>query len=120
MTATQLIYQAAGSPALEGLVPSVGRCFLCGGDLGGRGYPSRHWVKPTFTDHDKARRPESDQLCAGCFLFSERSVAAGTAGQGQAPDNAQLQPLRGRWPRTASPKQRFRMRSRSVRRGCHR
>lgn len=75
MTATQLIYQAAGSPALEGLVPSVGRCFLCGGDLGGRGYPSRHWVKPTFTDHDKARCPESDHLCAGCVFCSlERSV----------------------------------------------
>lgn len=75
MTATQLIYQAAGSPALEGLVPSVGRCFLCGGDLGGRGYLSRHWVKPTFTDHDKARCPESDHLCAGCVFCSlERSV----------------------------------------------
>jgi hypothetical protein len=76
MTVTQIIYQAAGAPALEGLeAVTPGRCYLCGGLLGGHGYPYRSWVKPTFTDHDKAKAPESDYLCPGCvFCTLERSA----------------------------------------------
>ena len=76
MMATQLLYRAAGCPDVDGVVPAQGECWLCGGDLAGAGVPWARWIKPTFTDHDKAARPDCSYLCAGCvFAAEERSAA---------------------------------------------
>ena len=73
MPATQMLYQAAGSPSVPDLEPASGACWLCGSDLGGTGVPRESAIKDTFTDHDKCASPRSTHLCRACvFCFSER------------------------------------------------
>ncbi len=70
LTASQLLYRAAGEPPLE-TIPATGACFLCGGAVT-RGAPAR--FPATFLDYDKARAPSSTVLCAAClFSLQERS-----------------------------------------------
>jgi len=75
MTATELLYRAAGEPEVVAAVPAEGRCWLCGAVLPGRAVPYREFVKVTFTDHDKARQWQSDWVCPACaFCADERSA----------------------------------------------
>jgi hypothetical protein len=76
VTATQLLYHAAGCPDVAALEPVQGECWLCGGDLAGYGVPWARWIKPTFTDHDKARSPHSRHLCVACIFAAEERSAA--------------------------------------------
>jgi len=80
MTPTQFIYRAALKTPIVPVamekqvvyadVPLVdvtdGRCWLCGGETGGRGQPVRKAIKDTFTDCDKASAPQSKSVCPGC------------------------------------------------------
>ncbi len=54
-------------------VPDI-RCWLCGGQTGGRGAPVKKVIQNTFTDRDKARYPMSGSVCPGAisttFLMS--------------------------------------------------
>lgn len=89
ITATQLIRQAAiktGSievkpgkvityedPPLQVVDDAI--CWLCGGETGGRGIPTKKGIKDTFTDHPWARGQGSKSLCAGCtFCLGNRSL----------------------------------------------
>lgn len=88
VTPTQLIRMAAlktGSVPVPGGVVKYedvaavpvpdARCWLCGGETGGLGIPAAGLIRPTFTNRDSARRPESRSLCAGCaFCLSHPSL----------------------------------------------
>lgn len=68
MSATHHIYQAAGSPAING--EAKGICRTCG--IGGVGVPFADWVKDSFTNHDLLR--EGSIVCRAClFCFEEKS-----------------------------------------------
>jgi len=41
-------------------------CWLCGGEISGRGRQVKRAILDTFTDRDKARAPWSDSICPGC------------------------------------------------------
>ncbi len=88
-TASQLIRQGAlktgrievkpgkviqyADPPLEPVPDAT--CWLCGGETGGQGMPTKKGIKPTFTDHPYARGQGSESLCAGCaFCLSMREL----------------------------------------------
>jgi CRISPR type IV-associated protein Csf1 len=88
-TASQIIRQAAlktgrievkpgkviqyADPPLEPVPDTI--CWLCGGETGGLGMPTKKGIKPTFTDHPYARGQGSKSLCAGCaFCLSMREL----------------------------------------------
>ncbi len=79
MTASQLIRQAAlktggvkvrdkaikyADPELSDIPDQT--CWLCGGETGGRGMPTKKAIKSTFTDHPYARGHGSNSVCPGC------------------------------------------------------
>ena len=89
LTATQLIRHAAlktgslevkpgkvityADPPLRPVDDTV--CWLCGGETGGQGVPTKQAIKPTFTDNPHARAQESKSLCSGCaFCLSMREL----------------------------------------------
>lgn len=89
LTASQLIRQAAlktgkiemregkviayADPPLEAVPDET--CWLCGGETGGLGLPTKKAIKPTFTDHSAARCQASVSICAGCaFCLSMREL----------------------------------------------
>jgi CRISPR type IV-associated protein Csf1 len=41
-------------------------CWLCGGDTGRQGWPREAILPPTFTQHNIARRGDSDAICQPC------------------------------------------------------
>jgi len=50
-------------------------CWLCGGETGGMGLPTKKAIKPTFTDHPHARGQRSKSICSGCaFCLSMREL----------------------------------------------
>lgn len=50
-------------------------CWLCGQPLGGWGLPKKKAIKPTFTNHDMARAPESKAICADCaFCLAKKEL----------------------------------------------
>lgn len=72
-TPAQVIYSAAGLPAMIG--SSAGICRLCGCD--GIGQKFNLWVKDTFTDHDKLF--PGDIICHACqFCTIEASEQLAT------------------------------------------
>lgn len=69
LTATHLLWQAAGQPPQEEM--RTGRCRVCGAGSAGQDFAA--WVKPTFTDHDKLQAGEI--ICPACqFAFAEASI----------------------------------------------
>lgn len=51
------------------------RCWLCGGETGGKGLPTKKAIKPTFTDHPCARGYGSSSICPGCaFCLTAREL----------------------------------------------
>ncbi len=88
-TASQLIRQAAlktgqlevksgkvigyADPPLQPVSDET--CWLCGGETGSQGMPTKKGIRPTFTDHSYARGQGSKSLCAGCaFCLSMREL----------------------------------------------
>ena len=50
-------------------------CWLCGGETGGKGLPTKKAIKPTFTDHPCARGYGSSSICPGCaFCLTAREL----------------------------------------------
>jgi hypothetical protein len=69
-SATNLIYRAAGSPAMQ--TRTDGRCRTCG--VLGSGLPFTGWVRDTFTDWDKIGSGEI--ICQACqFCFTDQNEA---------------------------------------------
>jgi hypothetical protein len=69
MSATQLLYRAAGFEISD----ADERCWLCGGPAFDP-TPRKEFVKPTFTDHDKVACPDSGVVCGACvFCHDEQS-----------------------------------------------
>lgn len=60
MTASALVYVAAGAPAYPG--ETAGVCRWCGAERGGLDWPA--WEKDTFTDHDKIQ--PGTIICHAC------------------------------------------------------
>lgn len=48
------------------LQPAEGICWLCGGDLSGKGVSLKNAIRDTFTDHDLAEAPWSNYICHAC------------------------------------------------------
>lgn len=46
------------------------RCWLCAGPTGGQGWPLAKGIKPTFTDFNQARAPQSLTVCGACVALS--------------------------------------------------
>lgn len=89
LTPTQLIHQAAMQtpeiPVAMGKVVKYKdvdvtdvtdtRCWLCGGDTSGKGQPVKKAIKPTFTNIDLSRAPQSKSICPGCtFCLTYREL----------------------------------------------
>lgn len=50
-------------------------CWLCGQPTDGQGVPTTKAIKPTFTNKDLARAPESKSVCADCvFCLSQKEL----------------------------------------------
>lgn len=74
LTATEVLYRAAGEPPIPGAEPAKGDCWLCGQALT-QGIPLAQFIKPTFTDRDKVACPTGTHVCPACaFSFQERSA----------------------------------------------
>jgi CRISPR type IV-associated protein Csf1 len=88
-TPTQLIRQAALSSGniplakgknvtykdVETVAVKDKLCWLCGGETGGRGVPTKKAIKPTFTDIPLAKVLDSKSICPGCaFCLSYREL----------------------------------------------
>lgn len=74
MNPTVLLYQAAGHPAVDGLVPAdEPACWLCGGTLGGQGLPLEAFIRSSAAVFEEAHAVESTHVCAACvFCFEEQ------------------------------------------------
>jgi len=69
LTASQLIWKAAGSPAMKS--GASGYCCLCGAQS--RGMPFASWVKDAFMDFDKLK--SGSIVCEACqFTTDDQSV----------------------------------------------
>lgn len=67
---TQILYKAAGLRIRE---ENNEQCWLCGGPAFDS-VPRKEFIKPTFTDHDKAACFGSDIVCGACvFCHDERN-----------------------------------------------
>ncbi len=72
MSATQILYRAAGAPPMTGEDPGV--CRVCG-EMG-RGLAFDGWVRDTFMDHDKLQ--PGTIICQACqFAFTDDSLPLG-------------------------------------------
>lgn len=72
MTATQMLYAAAGNPAVSNVEKLNGHCWLCGTEIS-EGVDKNIAIKDTFMDIDKAASPDSTHWCAACtWSFSEQ------------------------------------------------
>lgn len=49
-------------------------CWLCGGDTHGEGWPRDTLLPPTFTQHNIARRIDSDSVCQPCAAILRGEV----------------------------------------------
>lgn len=78
MTATQLLYTAAGYE----IIGSAEHCWLCGGEAFDV-IPLRQFIRPTFMDLDKAAAPDSESVCGACaWCHVDRSAElAGRVGK---------------------------------------
>ena len=108
MTASQLIRRAAlktkqikmrekvieySDPPLEDVPDKT--CWLCGGETGGKGLPTKKAIKPTFTDHSHARAQWSGSICPGCaFCLSARELRNYSI---LATENQLSHPTRAEW-----------------------
>lgn len=71
-TPPQIVYELAGSPTVEGAVPSDGRCYLCGGSLSAGVLVSK-WVGSGFNDHARAGCRSSGMICPACVFITART-----------------------------------------------
>lgn len=72
LCATNLIWRAAGDPAMLGDIP--GTCRACG--INAQGTAFQNWCRDTFTDHDKLR--PGAIVCHACqFCFTDQNEALG-------------------------------------------
>lgn len=46
------------------------KCWLCGGDTGGVGWPQATAIAPTFTNHNQSRANWSDAVCQPCAALT--------------------------------------------------
>ena len=90
MTPTQLLYQTAGQPFVEGLLdamqfaalkrqpathPPSGPCYLCGQEVDGNGLPtSARFNDDTWTGHGTAAAVVSEWLCPACAFSLNEAV----------------------------------------------
>lgn len=73
MTASEILYRAAGSLGIPDAELASGSCWLCGASLV-IGVPLRQFVKSTFMDRDKVANPAGTHVCPACaFSFQEQS-----------------------------------------------
>jgi len=76
-SATDFAWSVVGGYPLtpeSGLLASDARCWLCGGDTHGQGWPLREAVKPTFTNHNRARCNTSNAVCQPCVAMSSKAT----------------------------------------------
>lgn len=66
MTATELIYQAFGSPPVD-TEPNSGRCMVCGKEIT-EGVPWKKVVGGSFTNWDEFMSPSSTHVCKECAV----------------------------------------------------
>lgn len=71
MTPSALVWQAHGSPVVDGCVVGDGRCFVCCGEVAS-GKPISDWLSSSFTDHDRCRNPGGSHICAACCYVMAR------------------------------------------------
>lgn len=73
ITASHFAARSAGIAASQApRVAESEHCWLCGGSTNGRGWRREDWLKPTFTNHNQARRLDSDAVCEWCVAMSSK------------------------------------------------
>lgn len=73
ISASQLLYEACGSPPVEGLQPiAPGPCWVCGGATGA-GMDVAKWLGSSFTDFNRVASPTSTHVCAACVFLASRT-----------------------------------------------
>lgn len=70
-------------------------CWLCGGPTHGRGASVEMAIPDTFTDHDRARAPQSGSICEAC-LFCLKNKPLRTHSIFATPDALRM-PKRSEW-----------------------
>lgn len=77
-TATQFLWRHCAAGTFDPPKPKRGPrrygpdsvCWLCGGPTHGVGWPLRLALKPTFCDHNSAKRLDSRSVCQACAATS--------------------------------------------------
>lgn len=77
-TPTQIVYEIAGSPELEGCVDTIGRCFVCRGEMTS-GMPVQDWIGSNYTDQNRAMWPSATHVCVACVLVHSWTAPPGHA-----------------------------------------
>lgn len=76
-TPSQIVWEAHGSPEVDGCVEADGRCYVCAGELT-CGMRTKDVLGKTFTDHTRVRNPSGSHICvACCYVMSRTSSVLG-------------------------------------------
>lgn len=77
VTPSALVWEAHGSPVVDGCEPGEGRCFVCCGEVSS-GKLVSDWLSTSFTDHDRCRNPSGSHVCiACCYVMARNSPVLG-------------------------------------------
>jgi hypothetical protein len=71
LTPPQIVWQAHGSPVVEGCVPHDSSCYLCGGRVE-RSKPVSDWMGSGFTDQARVACPVALHVCEACCYVTSR------------------------------------------------
>lgn len=71
-TPPQIVWQAHGSPTVDGCVEADGRCFVCCGEMV-RGMLTSKVLGKSFTDHARVKNPSGSHICEACCCVMSRT-----------------------------------------------
>jgi hypothetical protein len=70
-SATALLWNALGSPAVDGCSVASGACYQCAGPVTS-GLTVTDWMSSNYTDQNRVRNPFGTHVCAACVMVSRR------------------------------------------------
>lgn len=72
-TPPQIVYEAHGSPSVDGCEEAApSRCYICAGAVA-RGKPVREWMGSNYSDQNRVRCPLASHVCEACVYVHSRT-----------------------------------------------
>jgi len=72
LSPTQIVWEAAGRPSVDGCEEAEGICYVCCGPIA-RGQLVADWLGSSYTDQNRARYPMATHVCEACCLVHSRT-----------------------------------------------